>query len=423
MRAAARERARTLDARLNAFVSIDAEGPHAPQVGGAPLGGMPYAAKDMFRVPGREPTCGLAAPSDAGIVGSSDTLARLDGAGADRIGFTNMPALAYEPSGWNAARGRVHNPWHPDFISGGSSSGAAAAVASGSVVAALGSDSGGSLRIPAHACGVSAWKPTFRLLGTTGAMPLAPSLDTLGLMARDAADLLTLARHLAILPQASSTSRVAVLDDAIGACEPSVRRAVEDGIAALAACHVALARVDALAAIEAIDRHALIVLQGEAARTHRAFLDNPACDESLRRRLAKGLDIGEQTLKESRQSRQKLAADFVEQVLRGADAAVLPVMPIRTPEADECDPGAPRFSAKTLYALSRFTRFVNMLGLPAVALPTGFDDRGMPVGFQIVGRPGSDLALLDLGRRMQAVTGWHGRVPAGVADLVAESPG
>jgi aspartyl-tRNA(Asn)/glutamyl-tRNA(Gln) amidotransferase subunit A len=104
-------------------------------------------------------------------------------------------------------------------------------------------------------------------------------------------------------------------------------------------------------------------------------------------------------------------------VLRGAEAAVLPVMTIRTPEADECDPASERFSAKILYALSRWTRFANMLGFPVIALPVGFDDRAMPVALQIVGCPGSDLALLDLGRRMQATTDWHTRLPAGIAEL------
>jgi aspartyl-tRNA(Asn)/glutamyl-tRNA(Gln) amidotransferase subunit A len=413
MRTGARRRAASLDARLNAFVSIDAGSPHAS---GA-LGGLPYAVKDVFRTTAHEPTCGFAAAGDTGIVGACDLLGRLDAAGADFVGFTNMPALAYEPSGWNAARGRVRNPWNPLFISGGSSSGSAAAVASGSVVAALGSDTGGSLRIPAHACGVSAWKPTWGLVSTSGAMALAPTLDSVGLIARSAADLVTLAGHMAELPAAGGIHRAVVLNHAVAECEPSVRQAIEDGLAALAGCHVTLTGVDGVAAIDTIDQHALVVMQGEAARVHHACVDNPACDQNLRRRLAKGLEIDARTLDTSRQARPTLAADFIAHVLRGADAAVLPVMTIRTPEADECDPASERFSAKILYALSRWTRFVNMLGFPAIALPVGFDDRAMPVALQIVGCPGSDLALLDLGQRMQATTDWHARVPTGILDL------
>lgn len=410
----AARRAVSVDARLNAFVSINA-GP--AQASGA-LGGLPYAAKDMFRTPTHEPTCGFAVAGEMGIVGTCGLVARLDAAGADFVGFTNMSALAYEPSGWNAAHGRVRNPWNPKFISGGSSSGSAAAVASGSVVAALGSDTGGSLRIPAHACGVSAWKPTWGLVSSSGAMALAPTLDTIGLIARSATDLLTVAGHMAELPPARRICRAAVLNEAVAECERSVRRAIGDGLAALAGCHVTFTRIDGTAGIDTIDRHALVVMQGEAARVHHARLDNPAWDQTLRRRVAKGLDIDDRALDSARQARRTLAADFIAQVLHGADVAVLPVMAIRTPEADECDPRSERFSAKTLYALSRWTRFVNMLGFPAIALPVGFDDRAMPVALQIIGRPGSDLALLDLGRQMQAATDWHARVPTGIVDLV-----
>jgi aspartyl-tRNA(Asn)/glutamyl-tRNA(Gln) amidotransferase subunit A len=312
----------------------------------------------------------------------------------------------------------VCNPWNPQFISGGSSSGAAAAVASGSVVAALGSDTGGSLRIPAHACGVSAWKPTWALVSTSGTMALAPTLDTIGLIARSAADLLALAPYVAELPPAPAIRRIAVLSDAVDACARSVRRAVEDGLAAIAGCDLTLTGVDGIAVIRIIDEHALVVMQAEAARLHHARLEHLDADQHLRRRIAKGLNIDDATLEASRQSRRRLVADFLAQVLQGADAAVLPVMSIRTPAADECDPASERFSAKTLYALSQWTRFVNMLGFPAVALPVGFDDRGMPVALQIVGQPGSDLGLLKLGMAMQAKTDWHARVPTGILDLV-----
>src|SRR5258708_4328049 len=156
--AGARMHARALDPILNAFVQIDTA-PLSPTSASA-LGGLPYAAKDMLQTPSHRPCGGFGDAGDLGITGSSDLIERLCAAGADLIGFTNMTELAYEPSGFNATRGRVRNPWNLDFISGGSSSGSAAAVASGAVVAALGSDTGGSLRIPPHALGVTALKPT-----------------------------------------------------------------------------------------------------------------------------------------------------------------------------------------------------------------------------------------------------------------------
>ena len=389
---AARGRAHALDPVLNAFAQINSAPPPSPLA--ARLGGLPYAAKDMFRTPSHNPGGGIGGTGELGIAGNSELLERLGAAGADLIGFTNMTELAYEPSGFNATRGRVRNPWKLDFISGGSSSGSAAAVASGAVVAALGSDTGGSLRIPAHACGLTAWKPTHGLVSVAGAMPLAPTLDTIGLLARSAEDMKTLVPIIAELPQSKGIGRAIVPEDVVAECDPAVRRAVADSVAAIEGAGIPIERRSALAAIETIDRHSLIVMQGEST---------------------------DAALVESVNARAKLVRDFEEQVLAGSNVVVLPIMAILTPRADECDPASERFSPRTLYALSRFTRFVNMLGFPAVALPAGFDRRGLPLGVQIVGRAGSDLALLDLARHVQSKTDWHARVPTAIAHLVPES--
>jgi aspartyl-tRNA(Asn)/glutamyl-tRNA(Gln) amidotransferase subunit A len=417
-RETARPLATTLDPVLNAFAQIDASsGPLTPA---GRLGGVPYAAKDLFQTSSQRPGGGFPEGIDFGIVGTSDLLERLDAAGADLIGFTNMTELAYEPSGFNATRGRVKNPWSLDYVSGGSSSGSAAAVASGAVVAALGSDTGGSVRIPAHACGITAWKPTHGVVSARGTMPLAPTLDTIGLLARTASDMMPLAEVMAELPSSRPMLRAAVLADVVAECDPAIRHALADAVAVLAGAGVAIENRPALPAVEAIDRHAMIVMQAESAREHRARIDDAAVAPVLRRRLAKGLEIADAVLGESIDARQRLVRDFEEQVLAGNDVAVLPVMAILTPTAAECDPASERFSPRTLYALSRFTRFVNMLGFPAVALPVGFDDRGLPIGVQIVGRSGSDLALLELVRHVQSKTDWHGRIPAAIAHLVPE---
>jgi len=134
-RETARPLATALDPVLNAFARIDTSSRSLTPAGR--LGGVPYAAKDLFQTSSQRPGGGFPEGIDFGIVGTSDLLERLDTAGADLIGFTNMTELAYEPSGFNATRGRVKNPWSLDYISGGSSSGSAAAVASGAVVAAL----------------------------------------------------------------------------------------------------------------------------------------------------------------------------------------------------------------------------------------------------------------------------------------------
>jgi aspartyl-tRNA(Asn)/glutamyl-tRNA(Gln) amidotransferase subunit A len=113
-----------------------------------------------------------------------------------------------------------------------------------------------------------------------------------------------------------------------------------------------------------------------------------------------------------------LAREFEDAVLGNADAAIMPVMPIRTPPYSDVDPGSPSFSGRRLYELSRYCRFVNMLGFPAVAIPVGFDDRGLPIALQAIGRPGRDGDLIALAAQVQERTDWHGRVPTAIRDLV-----
>ena len=170
LRTQAGARARALEPGLNAYVSL---GDQAVIPNAGPLDGKPYAAKDIFAALDRRPCGGLALPLKHQDNAQADVLRLLDRAGGSLVGYTALTENAYEPSGFNSVHGRVRNPWNFDFISGGSSSGSAAAVASGSAVIALGSDTGGSLRIPAHCCGVTARKPTYGAVSTRGAMPLS----------------------------------------------------------------------------------------------------------------------------------------------------------------------------------------------------------------------------------------------------------
>jgi aspartyl-tRNA(Asn)/glutamyl-tRNA(Gln) amidotransferase subunit A len=410
-----RGRIRGIGRRLHAVVA------ELPAANG-PLSGLPYVTKDMIATGGAPPHWGCAEPMENSSV-AAGIVDRLSAAGARLIATAEMTELAYEPSGINAVRGNVLNPWNTAFAPGGSSSGSAALVASGCCFVALGSDTGGSVRIPAHCCGVTALKPTWGLIAVDGTMPLSPSLDTIGILARAASDVAAVWGALideSIQPQ-PPLNTITVLEDALTECHPEIARNCRRAIDAMADAGMPI--VGRAGFPEQADHNTMIVMPAEAARSHAARLDDNRIDPVLRKRLGKGLSITDDQLSEALVARERLRFEFIDRYLSDADIAVLPVAPIRTPRLGEVDPVLPGFTAKTLYALSRFTRFVNYFGLPALAIPVGFDDRGMPVGLQLVGRPNSEAVLLGVATKFQATTDWHGRVPTAVASAIAAEKG
>jgi aspartyl-tRNA(Asn)/glutamyl-tRNA(Gln) amidotransferase subunit A len=380
--------------------------------GRGPLTGMPYVAKDMIATGTVAPSWGCSEPMAPALPRAS-LIDRMEKAGACLIGTAVMTELAYEPSGF--VRGGARNPWGAAAIPGGSSTGSAILVASGCCFAALGSDTGGSVRIPAACCGITGLKPSYGRLPVDGTMPLAPSLDTIGIMTRSATDLALLwptisgERPSPIAEKLSAT----VLADTFDASDSDIREICRAAIGVLAETGMSIEARPGFP--EQADQNALLVLQAEAARQHRERMDDPRIDAILRKRLCKGLTISDEALGVALEARDTLRSDFLSRYLGEASVALLPVMPVATPGVREVDTNSANFNPRTLYALSRFTRFVNYLGLPALAVPAGFDNRGLPVGLQIVGRPGSDALLLEIGVALQARTGWHGRIPLGIA--------
>lgn len=392
---------------------------HAEPVREGPLMGLPYVAKDMFATGRSRPSWGCSTPQAAALPRAS-VIDRLDQAGASLIGASTMTELAYEPSGM--ARRRGLNPWRFGAIPGGSSTGSAILVAAGCCFAALGSDTGGSVRIPAHCCGITALKPGHGEIALDGAMRLAPSLDTVGIFARSAADLALLWPVISGDPAIAleELPRAVLLRDAFEASDGEIAAICRGAVNVLAECGMRIEEVGGFS--EETDLHALTVLLAEAAREHRARADDLAIDAMLRKRIAKGLAITDSELATARAAREPLRDQFILSCLGEAGIAVLPVMPIRTPDVTEVDPASPQFNPRMLYALSRFTRFVNYLGLPALAVTAGFDSHGLPVGLQLIGRPGSEATLLQIAVRLQERSDWHGRVPTAVASDIADEP-
>ncbi len=405
-----RDRSRHVGRRLHAVVDICASPP--PRIG-TPAG-IPYFVKDMIATGCADPTWGCAHPPVRDVP-ASEIVARLDRIGAVLIGTAEMTQLAFEPSGINAVRGSVLNPWNFDRVPGGSSSGSAALVAAGCCFAALGSDTGGSVRIPAHCSGVTGLKPTWGKVPTAGTMALAPSLDTIGLLTRSAADVASLWSALfdEALPRGERPPSASVLADAIDESDPEIAQACLAAIDTLSRTGMRIS--SRLGFPQEADANCLLIMQAEAARTHGARLADARMDAALRQRLSKGLTISDADMVAALEARAPLRAKFLADQFADSDVVILPVMPLPTPRVAEVDPLSTEFKAHTLYAMSRFTRFVTYLGLPALSVPAGFDSHGMPVGLQVVGRPGADLIVVAVGMMLQAETDWHSRVPTAIA--------
>ena len=402
---ACRERVITVGRELNAVVSVST----LPGIPG-PLAGLPYVTKDMFdRQERRAEWGGMRAPGRAQR--DAEILRRLDMSGCVQIAVSRMTALAYEPSGYHATQGRTRNPWHADIVSGGSSSGSAALIAVGAGFLGLGSDTGGSIRIPAACCGIVGLKPGWGAISNEGAMQLAPSLDTIGFFARVARDLVPVWNCVRDTPENSPNIRtVAVLGDAMAKASPQARIAIDAALTVLSSAGIATLPTDTGEIVRIADERALTVMQGEAARIHENDSVN-VLDPSLRKRLSKGLAIADAAIQEALDERATLRDHFVA-AWRGAEAAVLPVMPLDTPLAVTVDPTEKAFDARTLYSMSSLTRFVNYLGLPALSLPIGFDNRGAPIGLQVIGQMHGESALLKLAAAFQDRSSWHLHFPA-----------
>jgi Asp-tRNA(Asn)/Glu-tRNA(Gln) amidotransferase A subunit family amidase len=384
----ARDRLEREGKALNALVALAQ--PQAPREG--PLSGLTFVAKDMFSWPDYEYSRGLNAtvPSDGK---PAVFLNQLIAEGAELLGFAEMTPLAYEPSGANPFRGRPTNPLNADYISGGSSSGSAVLVAAGLVDFAVGSDTAGSLRIPAQCCGVTAWKPSFGLLCRGGSWPLAPSLDTLGLLARSVEMLLRVGNAI-IPPGNGQPLRMAIADDLVWQNDDRAR-------VMAAAQDFKISTINLQSTIELCDDVVLTLLQQEAYESNRALIGSGELDSVLERRLSHGAAVTPAAYETALAGHAVLRAEVAEKLFDSADVIALPVMPCATPRVAMCEPGQPEFAARHLYDLSRYTRFVNALGLPAVALPLAGNHSAMPTAVQLIARHGTDLTILRAAQQIE----------------------
>jgi aspartyl-tRNA(Asn)/glutamyl-tRNA(Gln) amidotransferase subunit A len=389
---------------------------------------VPIAVKDLCWTRGERTTAGSKVL--AGFVPDEDAsvVTRLRAAGAVIFGKTNTPEFAYGPL--NAYHyGPSRNPWDPTRFTGGSSMGAAAALAGGLAPGAIGSDTGGSIRGPAHWSGVTGLMPTYGRVPLRGVVPLATTLDHVGPMTRSATDAALLLQALAGHDPLDPTSvDVPVPDFAREAARPPARLRVgvprgflwealpsPIGVAVEAALdelrRLGLSVEDAaLPEWEAAADASHVLIRSEAATEYRRTLAERPGDliPEVRERLEAGMRTSAVEYLEARR-----AGDRFAHALRGLfdrlDVLALPGRPQTAPKMDE--------SGRLLEPLSprNYTAPLNYPGVPALTVPCGFDGDGLPIGIQLVGRHWAEGTLLAVAHAYQEVTDWHRRRPPSVA--------
>jgi len=390
--------------------------------------GAPLAHKDMFMRQGAAPTFGsrvTALSREAAADGAAmraapareaTVLQRLEAAGALTLGALNMAEFALGPTGHNAAFEDCRNAWDPAFISGGSSSGSGVAVACGAVAASLGSDSGGSVRIPAAVNGVFGLKPTYGLIPRSGSMKLSPSIDVIGPFTRSVRDLALLLSIIAggdgrdalcslqPVPDYRAVLGIGVAGRCVGVAseyfdedlDPAVRAAFERSLALFEAAGARLVEVP-VPDIRAMAELSRAVVYSEVTALHAAWLRSrgEAYTPQVRVRASTGLAIPAPLYLEALQLRLPLLERFTAAVFARCDVLLTPTLPLCTPRRAETDVGAGPDLWRTLSRLVRFTAPFNYLGLPALSMPAGFDTRGLPLGMQLVGAPFGEARLLQ----------------------------
>jgi len=428
---------------LNATIWLDREGAEqaaraadADVKSGKPLGklhGVPMAHKDMYYQAGKVITCGSAIRKDFVPANTATVVARMAAEGAYVFGGLNMAEFAQNPTGHNVPFGDCHNPWNPPYITGGSSSGSGAAVSARMTYTALGSDTGGSIRLPAAACGVTGIKPTQTRVSRHGAMPLSFSCDNVGPLARTARDC---ARIMGVIaghdPKDPTSARLDVPDyeasldgDLRGMrvgitdtyffdnADAPVVAAVEEAARVLAGRGAIVSRIR-LPLMDAVSTNVSVISRCEAAAIHAQWMRDRPQDygPALSGRMYPGFAIPASYYIEALSRRGSILKQFAKEVFSQVDILLNPTIRTCLPTLAETDvEKAPPGAQHKAMAVSLNCRPYNYLGLPAISVNCGFDPNGCPIGLQLAGRPFAEARILKVADAYQRDTDFHTRRP------------
>ena len=396
-----------------------------------PLHGIPVALKDLYNTAGVRTTSGSRI-FDNFIPEQDCTVAdRFRQAGAILLGKLNMHQFAYGPTGENPDYGHMHNPWDPEMVSGGSSGGSGSAAAAGQCTITTGSDTGGSIRIPAALCGIVGLKPTYGLVSRHGLTPLSWSLDHPGPMVRTVEDAaLTMNAIAGYDPKDVASANVAV-PDYTAALTGDIRglrigfpREYFDApldLQVAQAVHDALALMESMGAVVSevslpmfLDSHTIstAILMAEASAHFRDLLasDGDKIYGPVRLRLEAGLFISSADYLRAQQGRSVFNRQ-VRQLLEEVDLLAGPTEPVTAPRLLAETVQAGEREVGTVGALTQYTRSYNVTGSPAISIPCGFSNAGMPIGLQLAGRPFDEATVIRAAYAYEQATDWHTRRP------------
>ncbi len=425
------------DAELNAFISIRgdealAEADALSRVAEpGPLHGVPLAAKDVIDVAGSRTTAASRILADNVAVRDATTVARLRAAGAIVIGKTNTHEFAWGATTTSPHFGPARNPWDVERICGGSSGGSGGAVAARLVPGALGTDTGGSVRIPACLCGVTGIRPSTGRVSNRGVVPVSWTFDTVGPIATTAEDCALLLQAIAGVDRDDPTTvdapvppyaelltggvaglRLGVVSHLFeGAIDPRVATTVESAVAELVGAGARAEPVDASFLRETEVVQQLIMLP-EAAAAHLQWLRSRLEDygADVRVRLLAGLLLPGTAVVTGQRARRRLYAQAAP-LFERFDLLVAPQMPIVAPPIGEDVVDAGGIALPYRLSLIPFNSPWSCLGLPVASVPCGLVD-GLPVGMALVGRRLDEATVLRAAHAFQQATDWHERTPA-----------
>ena len=434
--------AKAIQPRVNAFVRIDEESAlaaarhcdselaHGDARG--PLHGVPLAHKDMYYRKGLVSTCGSKIRKDWVAPVTAAALEQLDAAGAVQIGNLNMTEFAYGPTGQNAFLGDAKNPWNTDYITGGSSSGSGVSVAARVVFGALGSDTGGSVRLPASICGLAGMKTTFGRVSRYGAMPLSQSLDTVGPLTRTVADNAFMLAAIAGYDARDPSSSMEPVPDYLGGIEVPVKglrigrprgyfdTAMTPEVAAVMDAaydvyrHLGCEIIDvAMPDLDAVNAVGFFLTWGDVIAIHGKWMRECPDDYTpqTRGRAQMTLAATTQAYGDAQRLRGPLLREFCDSVFNRCDALLAPVLSMPVPQLTEVDVSGGVGMMRILNEITRLMRPINVLGLPALSVPAGFTPNGLPCGYQLIGRPFAEAKLYRLGHAYEKATDFSTRRP------------